>query len=279
MSLVLGIDFGTSTTKAAVVRDNKIEIIRDVNGNSVLPSCVSFTKRKLFGDDALTQMSVDPCNSVYEAKRLIGCYFDDPFVASDRRFWACRVGRSFDQGQPRFNVDYRSKRRFFAIEIAAILMREMKQNAERMFSTKIDEVVMAVPACFNTLQRKAMEDVVHIAGLSIKRTLNEPTAIALAYYNRKRMPSKAELVLVLDIGGGFFDVSVLTVGSQNLRVRGTAGGRWGGIDIDNTLTSHFASEIKTIHRIDLFDKTHAKTLFLLRRKCEQAKNQTKWTGS
>ncbi|KAI6239677.1 Heat shock protein 70 [Aphelenchoides fujianensis] len=201
MASILAIDFGTTNTRAAFIRNGRLEVVRDADGYTCMPSCVAFTDAKrLYGHKALEQIARDPCNSAYEMKRLIGYHFSDAVIKSDLKCWGFRVGKTQDRGLPRVNVQYRSKRPFFPIQIAAMLMRQMKENAEKMLGEQVEEVIISVPASFNTFQRKAMEEAVSVAGLSIRRSLNDPTAIAVAhYYKRKRMPENAEMALILDV--------------------------------------------------------------------------------
>merc|ERR1719392_647080 len=208
---VIGIDLGTTYSCVGVYKNGKVEIIANDQGNRVTPSYVAFTdSERLIGDAAKNQASLNPTNTVYDAKRLIGRQFTDKYVQSDRKLWPFQVVEG-GQGKPYVQVKAGGageERRFSAEEISSMVLVKMKETAETYLGHEVKSAVVTVPAYFNDAQRQATKDAGTLAGLNVLRIVNEPTAAAIAYGLDKT--DKEKQILVFDLGGGTFDVSLLT---------------------------------------------------------------------
>jgi len=203
----VGIDLGTTYSCVGIWQNDRVEIIANDQGNRVTPSYVAFTdSERLIGDAAKNQVAMNPHNTVFDAKRLIGRNFSDPIVQADMKHWPFKV--VCKQGdKPYIQVEYKGETKDFAPEeISSMVLLKMKETAEAYLGCEVPSAVITVPAYFNDSQRQATKDAGVIAGLSIKRIINEPTAAAIAYGLDKK--SKGETnVLIFDLGGGTFDVS------------------------------------------------------------------------
>lgn len=212
---------------------------------------------------------MNPKNTVFDAKRLIGRRFDDPKIQEDMKHWPFRVVN--DGGKPKIEVEYKGEvKRFAPEEISSMVLSKMKEIAEMYLGGKVNDAVITVPAYFNDSQRQATKDAGAIAGLNVLRIINEPTAAALAYGLDKNLKGEKN-VLIFDLGGGTFDVSILTIDEGSLfEVKSTAGDtHLGGEDFDNRLVNHFVEEFKRKHHKDL--KGNIRALRRLRTACERAK--------
>lgn len=266
----IGIDLGTTYSCVAVFQHGKAEIIANDQGNRTTPSHVAFTDtERLIGEAAKQQVARNPENSVFDAKRLIGRRFDDATVQSDMKQWPFRVVN--DGGKPRIRVNYAGEEKTFRPEeISSMVLTKMKETAEAYLGQPVKDAVITVPAYFNDSQRQATKDAGFIAGLNVLRIINEPTAAALAYGLDKKMQDEKN-VLIFDLGGGTFDVSILAVAEGSMfEVRSTAGDtHLGGEDFDNRMVDHFIADFKRKHKKDISKNPRA--LRRLRTACEQAK--------
>lgn len=197
----LGIDLGTTYSCVGIYQNNRVEIIANDQGNRTTPSYVAFTDtERLIGDAAKNQTASNPCNTVFDAKRLIGRKFSDDVVKADMKQWPFKVvGQAGDK--PHIEVEFKGETKIFSPEeISSMVLTKMKEAGEAFVGKKVDKAVVTVPAYFNDSQRQATKDAAKIAGIDVIRVLNEPTAAALAYgMNENR--DKERNVLIYDLGG------------------------------------------------------------------------------
>jgi len=265
----IGIDLGTTYSCVAVWQNDRVEVIANDQGNRTTPSYVAFTdSERLIGDAAKNQVAMNPQNSVFDAKRLIGRRFADAEVQADMKHWPFKV---LDKGgKPVIQVEYKGETKTFTPEeISSMVLTKMRETAEAYLGGSTKNAVITVPAYFNDSQRQATKDAGLIAGLNVLRIINEPTAAAIAYCLDKKTTGEKN-VLIFDLGGGTFDVSLLTIEEGIFEVKATAGDtHLGGEDFDNRLVSHFVQEFKRKHKKDL--SSNARALRRLRTACERAK--------
>ena len=266
----IGIDLGTTYSCVGVFRGNKVEIIPNTSGNNTTPSVVTFSKKMLVGDEAKAQITKDYKNTIYDTKRLIGRQFDDPIVQKDMKNWPFKVEKDQKTSRPLINVEFKGKiKKFYPEDISAIILQYMKNIAETYLGRKVTNAIITVPAYFNDAQRQATKDAGRIAGLNVLRMINEPTSAALAY----RLFNKVEEdknVLVFDLGGGTFDVSIVSVGEDACEVISTRGDtHLGGGDFDNELMNYCIQEFKNNTGVDIEKNEKAKRR--LKKECEKAK--------
>ncbi|EOY26114.1 Heat shock protein 70B [Theobroma cacao] len=268
----IGIDLGTTYSCVGVWQNDRVEIIANDQGNRTTPSYVAFTDtERLIGDAAKNQVAMNPQNTVFDAKRLIGRRFSDPSVQSDMKHWPFKVVAG-PGDKPMIVVTYKGEEKQFAAEeISSMVLTKMKEVAEAYLGQTVTNAVTTVPAYFNDSQRQATKDAGAIAGLNVLRIINEPTAAAIAYgLDKKASRSGEKNVLIFDLGGGTFDVSLLTIEEGIFEVKATAGDtHLGGEDFDNRVVNHFVQEFKRKHKKDI--SSNARALRRLRTACERAK--------
>lgn len=266
----IGIDLGTTYSCVGVWKNGSVEIIANDMGERTTPSYVSFSdSERLVGQAAKNQSARNPENTVFDAKRLIGRKFDEGVVKSDCKLWPFTV-KNGNQDRPVIEVSYKGeKRTFFPEEISSMVLVKMKETAESYIGQAVKDAVVTVPAYFNDAQRQATKDAGRIANLNVLRIINEPTAAAIAYGLDKNNSDERN-VLIFDLGGGTFDVSLLTIDDGVFEVMATAGDtHLGGEDFDNKLVEHCVQDFKRKNRLDL--KSSARAMRRLRTQCEQAK--------
>lgn len=250
--------------------NERVEIIPNDQGNRTTPSYVAFTdEERLIGDAAKNQVALNPQNTVFDAKRLIGRKFSDPSVQADMKHWPFKVIAK-DGDKPHIQVTYKGETKTFAPEeISAMVLQKMKETAEAYLGSAVTEAVITVPAYFNDSQRQATKDAGAIAGLNVLRIINEPTAAAIAYGLDKEAKGERH-VLIFDLGGGTFDVSLLSIDEGVFEVKATAGDtHLGGEDFDNRLVDYLAKEFKRKYNKDITSNHRA--MRRLRTACERAK--------
>ncbi|CAK9186840.1 unnamed protein product [Ilex paraguariensis] len=268
----IGIDLGTTYSCVGVWQSDRVEIIPNDQGNRTTPSYVAFTDtERLIGDAAKNQVALNPANTVFDAKRLIGRRFSDSSVQSDMKLWPFKVVAGPGE-KPMIVVHYKGdEKQFSAEEISSMVLIKMKEVAEAFLGHIVKNAVVTVPAYFNDSQRQATKDAGAIAGLNVMRIINEPTAAAIAYgLDKKASKTGEKNVLIFDLGGGTFDVSLLTIEEGVFEVKATAGDtHLGGEDFDNRMVNHFVAEFRRKHKKDI--SGNARALRRLRTACERAK--------
>jgi heat shock protein 5 len=265
---VIGIDLGTTYSCVGVMQKGKVEILVNDQGNRITPSYVAFTEdERLVGDAAKNQAPANPFNTIYDIKRLIGRKFAEKDVQSDIKHFPYKVVSK--GGKPVVKVEVAGQEKTFTPEeISAMVLGKMKETAESYLGKKVTHAVVTVPAYFNDNQRQATKDAGMIAGLNVLRIVNEPTAAAIAYGLDKTQGERQ--IIVYDLGGGTFDVSLLSIDQGVFEVLATAGDtHLGGEDFDQRLINHFAKTFNKKHSVDV--TTDAKAMGKLKREAEKAK--------
>ena len=265
----IGIDLGTTYSCVGVFQHGKVEIIANDQGNRTTPSYVAFTdKERLIGDAAKNQLAINLFNTVFDAKRLIGRKFNDPTVAADCKHWPFSVVNT--DGRPKIQVEYLGETKTFcAEEVSSMVLTKMRETAEAYLGKTVTDAVITVPACFNNSQRQATKDAGTIAGLNVLCIIKEPTATAIAYGLDKKVGTERN-VLIFDLGGGTFDVSILTIKDGLFEVKSTSGDtHLGGEDFDSRMVDHFMKEFQRKHKKNMSSNPHS--LRRLWTACERAK--------
>jgi L1 cell adhesion molecule like protein len=267
----VGIDLGTTYSCVGVWQNDKVEIIANDQGNRTTPSYVAFTEsERLIGDSAKNQTAMNPTNTVFDAKRLIGRDFKDENVQKDMKHWPFKVVAKGD-GKPIIEVSFKNAQKQFAPEeISSMILIKMKEIAEAYLGKTVSKAVVTVPAYFNDSQRLATKDAGTIAGLDVQRIINEPTAAAIAY-GLDKATEEVRNVLIFDLGGGTFDVTLLAIDGGVFTVKATAGDtHLGGEDFDTRMVDHFVEEFKKQSKGKDMTTSH-RALRRLRTACERAK--------
>ena len=266
----VGIDLGTTYSCVGIWQNERVEIIANDQGNRTTPSWVAFTEsERLIGDAAKNQAAMNPSNTIFDAKRLIGRKIDDPSVTSDSKHWPFKLVAK-DGQKPHIEVEFKGETKIFSPEeISSMVLVKMKETAEGYLGKEVKNAVITVPAYFNDSQRQATKDAGLIAGLNVMRIINEPTAAAIAYGLEKKSRGERN-ILIYDLGGGTFDVSLLTIDDGIFEVKATAGDtHLGGEDFDNRLVNFCIQEFKKKHKKD--PSNNARSLRRIRTACERAK--------
>jgi L1 cell adhesion molecule like protein len=267
-----GFDIGTTTSCAAIWINDRVEIIPDTQtGSRIIPSYVSFgDTEKLVGDAAKNQSTMNPKNTIYDTKRLIGRKFTDDVVKEDVKLWSFSVSGD-NNNKPLINVKYKNEdKTFHPEEISAMVIQRLKETTESYLGHPLKKVVITVPAYFNDSQRQATKDAGAIAGLEVLRIINEPTAAAIAYGLDKTDDKQEKNILVFDCGGGTHDVSILTLDGGIFEVKATGGDtHLGGSDIDNLIVDYLCDDIKKKHKMNV--RENARALKRLNIAAEKAK--------
>jgi L1 cell adhesion molecule like protein len=266
----IGIDLGTTYSCVGVWMNDKVEIITNDQGLNTTPSYVAFTdEERLIGDSAKNQTARNPTNTVFDAKRLIGRKFAEQTVQADVKLWPFKVEAGADD-KPTIVVQYKGEtKKFQAEEISSMVLIKMKEIAESYLGKTVKSAVVTVPAYFNDSQRQATKDAGTISGLNILRIINEPTAAAIAY-GLDRQSEQEKNILIFDLGGGTFDVSLLSIEEGIFEVKATNGHtHLGGEDFDNVLVDYCMTQFKKSSGIDI--QSNARAMRRLRTQCEKTK--------
>jgi len=266
---VIGIDLGTTYSCVGVFKDGRVQIIANDQGNRITPSVIAFTEsgERLVGDAAKTQLAINPENTIFDVKRLIGRKFTDKTVQNDKKLLPFTLVNK--NGKPYIAVDVKGQKKELAPEeLSAMVLQKMKEIAETYLGKEVKNAVVTVPAYFNDAQRQATKDAGTIAGLNVMRIINEPTAAAIAYGLHKK--GAEQNILVYDLGGGTFDVSILTIDDGVFEVLATNGDtHLGGEDFDQRVMEYFLKLIQKKHNLDL--SKDLKAVAKIRREVEKAK--------
>ncbi len=270
MSTCIGIDLGTTYSCVGIWQNNNVEIIANDQGNRTTPSYVAFNDHeRLVGNAAKSQSSQNPTNTVFDAKRLIGRNFSDSTVQSDLKHLPYEV-RGNKDGKPEIKLMYKGEDRVFQPEeISSMVLVKMKEIAESFIGSEVKDAVITVPAYFNDSQRQATKDAGLIAGLNVLRIINEPTAAAIAYGLDKKGQGEKN-ILIYDLGGGTFDVTIMAIEDGIFEVKSTAGDtHLGGEDFDHRLMDYFVKDFQRKHKQDITG--NKKSMRRLQTACENAK--------
>lgn len=280
--IIIGIDLGTTNSCVSIWRNKNLEIIPDENGNRTIPSIVSFTaKNRYIGVEAKNQLELNPENTYYEVKRIIGRKINDESVQNDIPFLSYAMS-SNDTDNILLECNAKGQKKLLTPEeISAMILMKLKNMASSYLQKDVEKAVITVPAYFNDAQRQATKDAAEIAGLDCVRIINEPTAASLAYGLEKLSVNKDEdiNVIVYDLGGGTLDVSLLNIADGVFEVLASTGNtHLGGADFDNRLVTYCMNDFKKKHNINKLENLSSISLQRLRKSCENAKKILSMTG-
>lgn len=271
LGTVIGIDLGTTYSCVGVFKNGRVEIIQNDQGNRITPSYVAWdpeSGERLIGDAAKNQATVNPENTVFDIKRLIGRKFMDKTVQSDIKLLPYAVVNKNDKPQVEVEVSPGDRKQFSPEEVSAMILQKMRSIAETYLGEDVKHAVVTVPAYFNDAQRQATKDAGTISGMTVQRIINEPTAAAIAYGLDKK--GKEQNILVFDLGGGTFDVTLLTIDNGVFEVLATNGDtHLGGEDFDQRVMQYFIKMIKKKNNVDISSDKRA--VQKLRREVERVK--------
>ena len=270
---IIGIDLGTTYSCAAIWKNNAAEIIPNhETGDRITPSVVSFSEKdRLIGQAAKNQITKNYTNTIYDSKRLIGRKFDDETVQKDMKLWPFKVEKDPNSNRPLIVVKHKNQIEKYPPEvISSMILGKIKNISEEFLGKKITKAIITVPAYFNESQREATRDAGKIAGLNVLKIINEPTAAALAYGINDDKKKKKKNLFIFDLGGGTFDVSIVTMEDSKYEVKATNGNtHLGGEDFDNLLIKYCIEEFKNNSGVDITN--NQKALRRLKIYCEKAK--------
>eukprot|EP00833_Pecoramyces_ruminatium_P012583 jgi/Orpsp1_1/1186615/evm.model.d7180000051974.1 len=265
----ISIDLGTTYFCVGVWINNHIEIIPNDQDSKISSSYVTFTDSEcIVGDAAKNQIAINPKNTVFDVKRLIGRRYNDPEIQYNKKYWPFNIIEKNDK--PYIKVQYKKKiKEYTAEEISSMILIKIKNMVENYIGEEINNAIITVPANFNDSQRQATMDAGRIAGLNVLRLINDSAAAAFTYC-QNNITNNEKKILIFDLGGGKLDVSILFINGKNIKIKATAGDtHLGGRDFDNTLINYYINFIKKIHNIDI--SSNPKSLRRLRKACENAK--------
>merc|ERR1712050_678543 len=248
---VIGIDLGTTYSCVGIYKNGRVEIIPNDQGNRITPSYVAFTdEERLIGEAAKNQATINPSQTLFDVKRLIGRRFKDSTVQKDIKLLPYKIADK--SGKPMIGVKVKSEEKLMAPEeVSSMVLTKMKETAENYLGKEVKHAVITVPAYFNDAQRQSTKDAGAIAGLNVLRIINEPTAAAIAYGLDKKTDGEQN-ILIFDLGGGTFDVSILTIEDGIFEVKSTAGDtHLGGEDFDSRMVDFFIQEFKRKNKQDI----------------------------
>ena len=252
---IIGIDLGTTFSCVGIYRNDKVEIVPNSNGKRLTPSYVYFEeKKRLIGESAKNKLSIVAERTIYDVKRIIGRNYSDSHVQNDMKLWSFKVIKEEDKDKPLISIELNGQsQKFYPQQISAMILSDLKKSAEDFVGKKLKNAVITVPAYFNEGQRKATKEAGEIAGLNVVRIINEPTAAALAYgFNNSFDDVKN--ILVFDLGGGTFDVSILRLEKSEFKVLSINGNtHLGGEDFDNKLVQFCAQQFEEKNNINIIN--------------------------
>ena len=268
----MGIDLGTIYSCIGIIRKSQIEIVADkADGSRIIPSMVCYKEKEwLYGNSAKNNMIQYAESTMFESKRLIGLKFNNKHVQNDIKDWQVKIIEEPKTKKPQYVIKVENKeKKYFAEDVSSMILNYLKQNAETFTNSKINKAVITVPAHFNNFQREETKKAAELVGIDVIQIINEPTAAAIAYAETINTDKKEKKVLIFDIGGGTFDVSILKIKNNEYYVLSSCGeSHLGGEDFNNRLEEYIIKKIKEkpeFKEMDFNDKNNPKILKVLKR--------------